>query len=207
MTYTCTRCDDSYTDSENNDYYLTSCTNTANANNITLTTAPTAAALWAISYHADGTVKLTAQGSYTANTVQFNSSNYNGFFSCYGETYYGSDSMPSNIYGIRLFASNPVYHFTTEPVKNCEHQNITWADNGDGTCSCTCDDCGHTVVDHQAHSWKLAPDAEGNVAATCTETGKEVYVCENCAGTKTETTEALGHDYAGVETTAPTCTA
>ncbi|MBQ3356385.1 MAG: InlB B-repeat-containing protein [Oscillospiraceae bacterium] len=196
-----------YTDNEDNDYYLTSCTNTANANNITLTSNPTAAALWKITYHEDSTVKLTAQGSWTANTVQFNSSNYNGFFSCYGETYYGSENMPSNIYGIRLFASNPIYHFTTAPVQTCAHENVTWTDNGDGTCSCTCDDCGHTVVSNQAHAWTLNSNAAGTVAATCTESGKAGYVCDNCHVTKLETTEPLGHDYAGVQTLAPTCSA
>ena len=194
-----------YTDSEDTLYYLTSCTNTANANNITLTANPTAAALWSISYHEDGTVKLTAQGSWTANTVQFNSSNYNGFFSCYGETYYGN--APSNIYGIRLFASNPIFHFTTEPTQSCDHLNTSWADNGDGTCSCTCTDCGHIVADHEAHAWVLDETAEGTVAATCTVGGKEGYVCSNCGATKLEDTAALDHDYVGVETTAPTCSA
>ena len=194
-----------YTDSEDTLYYLTSCTNTANANNITLTANPTAAALWSISYHEDGTVKLTAQGSWTANTVQFNSSNYNGFFSCYGETYYGN--APSNIYGIRLFASNPIFHFTTEPTQSCDHLNTSWADNGDGTCSCTCTDCGHIVADNEAHAWVLDETAEGAVAATCTASGKAGYVCSNCGATKLENTEALGHDYVGTETTAPTCSA
>ena len=196
-----------YTDADDTYYYLTSCTHTENANNITLTSNPTAAALWDISYHDDGTVKLTAQGSWTANTVQFNSSNYNGFFSCYGETYYGAETMPSNIYGIRLFASNAIYHFTTEPVQTCEHENVNWTDNEDGTCTGICDDCEHIVGDHQEHVWTLDEDAEGTVAATCTATGKAGYVCSNCAATKLEDTEALGHDYVGVETTAPTCSA
>lgn len=196
-----------YTDSDNTAYYLTSCTNTANANNITLTANPTAAALWELTYHEDGTAKLTAQGSWTANTVQFNSSNYNGFFSCYGETYYGADSMPSNIYGIRIFASNPIYHYTTAPAQNCEHENTTWTDNGNDTCTCTCDDCGHIVVDGQAHAWTLDAEAEGTVAATCIATGKAGYVCSNCRATKLETTAALGHDYVGTETTAPACNA
>lgn len=194
-----------YTDADDTYYYLTSCTNTANANNITLTSNPTAAALWDISYHDDGTVKLTAQGSWTANTVQFNSSNYNGFFSCYGEIYYGN--APTNIYGIRLFASNAIYHFTTEPVQTCEHENVTWTDNEDGTCTGSCDDCGHTVADHQSHAWEPDEDAEGTVAATCTAGGKAGYVCANCAATELRDTEALGHDYVGVETAAPTCSA
>ena len=195
------------TDSEGNDYYLTSCTNTANANDITLTSNPTAAALWEITYNTDGTVKLTAQGTYTANTVLFNSSNYNGFFSCYGETYYGSESQPSNIYGVRLFASNPIYHYTTAPVQTCAHGNVTWTDNDDGTCTCTCADCNHIVVDHQAHAWTLDPNATGTVAAACTSGGKAGYVCDYCSATKLENTEALGHDYVSVQTTAPTCSA
>ncbi|MBQ6431658.1 MAG: InlB B-repeat-containing protein, partial [Oscillospiraceae bacterium] len=195
------------TDNEGNAYYLTSCTNTASANDITLTANPTAAALWEITYNTDGTVKLTAQGSYTANTVLFNSSNYNGFFSCYGETYYTSATKPSNIYGIRLFASNPIYHFTTAPAQNCEHEHVIWTDNGDGTCSCTCADCDHIVVDHQAHAWTLDPNAAGTVAANCTLGGKDGYYCANCSATKLENTDPLGHDYVGVETTAPTCSA
>ncbi len=98
------------TDAENNDYYLASCTNTASSNDIALTTVADDAARWTLSFY-EGTanlVKMTACGTYTANTVLFNSGNYSGFFSCYGETYYGSETMPSNIYAIRLFAGNPI---------------------------------------------------------------------------------------------------
>ena len=193
-----------YTDNENNDYYLSSSSSTSN--NITLTTNQTAAALWELTYNEDGTAKLTAQGSYTRNTVLFNSSNQ-GIFSCYGETYYGSESMTSSIYGIRLFASNPIYHYTTAPVQLCEHESVSWTDNGDGTCSCICNDCDHIVVDHQEHAWTLNPNAAGTVAATCTAGGTAGYICDNCSATKLENTEALGHDYVGVQTTAPTCSA
>ena len=195
---------DAYVGNDGEPCYLTSCTNTANANNITLTTNPAAAALWSISYREDGTVKLTAQGSWTANTVLFNATN-GGLFSCYGETYYGN--APSNIYGIRLFASNPIFHFTTAPIQHCDHETVTWTDNEDGTCTGVCDDCGHTVYDHQTHAWTLDEDAEGTVAATCTASGKAGYVCSNCGAAELRDTEKLGHDYIGVQTIAPTCSA
>lgn len=192
-----------YTDNEDNDYYLAACHNSDNR--IALTTDKSDAARWAITYHADGTVKLTAQ-QYARNTVLFNSTSA-GLFSCYGETYYGSETMDSNIYGIRLFASNPIYHFTTAPVQSCEHDNFVWTNNNDGTCTCICSDCHHVLVDHQAHVWSLDPNAAGTVAPTCTAGGKAGYVCDNCRATKLEDTDPLGHDYVGVQTTAPTCSA
>ena len=194
---------DAYVGEKDAPCYLTACSSSSNA--IDLTDKPNANALWSISYHDDGAVKLTAQGNWERNTVLFNSSNYNGFFSGYGETYYGN--APSNIYGIRLFASNPIFHFTTAPIQHCDHETVTWTDNEDGTCTGVCDDCGHTVADHQTHAWTLDEDAEGTVAATCTADGKAGYVCSNCGAAELRDTEKLGHDYVGVETTAPTCSA
>ena len=77
----------------------------------------------------------------------------------------------------------------------------------DGTCSCTCDDCGHIVADHQTHAWTHDPDAEDTVAATCLAGGKAGYVCDNCGAAELRDAEKLGHDYVGVQTTAPTCSA
>lgn len=52
------------------------------------------------------------------------------------------------------------------------------------------------------HSWGSSKTTK---EPTCTEEGKKSYTCTKCAGTKTETIAAIGHDYS-VEVAAPTCT-
>lgn len=46
------------------------------------------------------------------------------------------------------------------------------------------------------HNWRI--DYTQCVEATCTLGGKNVYVCSRCSDTKTEKTEATGHDYVKV---------
>lgn len=70
-----------------------------------------------------------------------------------------------------------------------EHSFGQWVDNGDNH-KRTCSVCGATET--QAHSWNL----DGNVNATCTEPGSKHYTC-GCGHEKTETINALGHDYSG----------
>lgn len=91
------------------------------------------------------------------------------------------------------------------------------ADDGNsGLIAYTCSKCNDKfyeeyVINSTEHTWNV------NVTqnATCTEKGVSVYTCINpdctiCAhGVKasfTKQTAALGHNYVGVETTAPTCT-
>jgi len=60
--------------------------------------------------------------------------------------------------------------------------------------------CASAACDH---NWRI--DYTKCVAATCTETGKNVYVCSRCSETKTEKTTATGHDYVKVSGTSATC--
>lgn len=82
--------------------------------------------------------------------------------------------------------------------------------------TCKRTDCGgkfyeEYVMNSIEHTWNV--DVKQN--ATCTAPGEAVYTCIKtdcpiCAhgvkATFTKQTPALGHDYVGVETTAPTCT-
>lgn len=53
--------------------------------------------------------------------------------------------------------------------------------------------CGHDVISGKAeHTWN---DGEVTKAATCTAAGEKTYTCTVCGATKTETIEALGHDW------------
>lgn len=53
--------------------------------------------------------------------------------------------------------------------------------------------CGHDVISGKAeHTWN---DGEVTKAATCTAAGDKTYTCTVCGATKTETIEALGHDW------------
>ncbi|MGN1444592.1 MAG: hypothetical protein ACI4XE_12170, partial [Acutalibacteraceae bacterium] len=90
------------------------------------------------------------------------------------------------------------------------------SDGNSGLIAYTCGTCGDKfyeeyVINSTEHTWNV----EVNQNATCTEKGVSTYTCINpdctiCAhgvqATFTKQTAALGHNYVGVETTAPTCT-
>lgn len=90
---------------------------------------------------------------------------------------------------------------------------LTYVSNNDATCyidgtkTGTCATCGYkeTVTDkgsagHTFGEWK------DNGDATCTEGGTKTATCSACGATKTEATDALGHDWIIDKAVAATCT-
>lgn len=77
----------------------------------------------------------------------------------------------------------------------------------DGLRRDTCTVCGVTrnvvLPANGQHDWYVTRETE----AKCTEAGQIYYACHNCTMTRTERTEALGHDYYKVEANSvlPTC--
>ena len=189
-------------DAEKNplDCYLTCCSD--NKNEVDVIAYPdgvTDAAKWNITIGADGNAKMTA-GKFERNTVLFNSTN-GGLFSCYGETYLGSEGQVANVYPVRIFASNCVYHYTTELKQTCTHPSMTWTDNGDGTCTGKCNDCTYEVTQDHVYGEDVVV-----TAPTCTENGQGTRTCLNCGHVEEFTIEPLGHDYIETVTQEPTCT-
>ena len=69
---------------------------------------------------------------------------------------------------------------------------------------------GHTFTDVQyvtldalGHDWDEGTELS---AVSCTSAGVIVYTCQRCGETRTEATEALGHDPQPVEAVEPSCT-
>lgn len=110
--------------------------------------------------------------------------------------------------------------------QNCEEQpiipvHVEWLEGGydstviteprcviDGLRHDTCTTCGETrnvvLPANGQHEWYETSRTE----ASCTVAGQIYYACRNCTLTKTERSEALGHDYVKVDASskAPTCT-
>lgn len=60
---------------------------------------------------------------------------------------------------------------------DCAHENITYTDGGDGTCTPICADCGEAQGESAPHAPKTIP----GTPATCTATGlSDGEECENC---------------------------
>ncbi|MBQ8320644.1 MAG: hypothetical protein IJX81_07195 [Clostridia bacterium] len=115
---------------------------------------------------------------------------------------------------------------TFESGEPLDHDYSAWVSNGDGThtkicknneehvvtedCSggkatCTdaavCEDCEAAYGEAAGHSWN---GGEETTKAGCLTAGVMTFTCGGCGETKTETIEAIGHDYKDVVTD-PTC--
>ena len=75
-----------------------------------------------------------------------------------------------------------------EPPVTCEH---VWAD-ADCTTPKTCSLCGETEGEALGHSYG---EGEQTAAPDCTNAGEMTYTCSVCGDVKTETVNALGHNY------------
>lgn len=69
-----------------------------------------------------------------------------------------------------------------------------------GVCDADCNKCGFIRDAVTAHDYALTED----VAATCTTNGKQVYTCQGCGDSYTNTIVSKGHKY-HIVITAPTC--
>ena len=98
--------------------------------------------------------------------------------------------------------------------RHCKNKNCTattdqrsidalghiWADNKDGTATCTRSGCEAT----HTHEWD---EGERTTEPTCTEQGTQTFhcTCAKCNGIKTEAIQKLGHKYILTKKDAPTC--
>ncbi len=65
--------------------------------------------------------------------------------------------------------------------------------------------CGAEGAEHDEHKFVADAKSKDNKAATCAAPGKKAMVCAYCGVTRTDTVNALGHDYKATATQAATC--
>ncbi len=65
--------------------------------------------------------------------------------------------------------------------------------------------CGAEGAEHDEHKFVADAKSKDNKAATCAAPGKKAMVCAYCGVTRTDTVNALGHDYKATATDAATC--
>lgn len=123
--------------------------------------------------------------------------------------------------GVKTYTcNNDDTHTYTEVIPATGHTYgagvvVREADGGNtGLIEYTCSECGDKfyeeyVTDSTIHTWTVKEQHD----ATCDNAGSITYKCVGCSkctadnyATFTKQTAALGHNYVGVETTAPTCT-
>ena len=116
----------------------------------------------------------------------------------------GGSSTPSHTH---VWATewdyNETHHWHNCTAANCtvsnaadkngyaEHTTFTYVNNGDGTHTKTCSDCGRVMgtEDHTFGEWEPETDA------TCTTDGSKKRSCTFCDYEATETIPATGHDF------------
>lgn len=166
----------------------------------------------AITVDASGNAVITNVGGTNAYQLLFNTasnSNKFGFFKATNTT-----CEPIALYC--KDGSGYTTCYTTQPVINCVHDDITDVEAVPATCTSTgftagvfCNDCqtyisGHEIIEKTAHT----PEELPAVPATCTETGLTAgSKCSVCGETLVaqETVPMAAHQYKMDESSDPTC--
>ena len=125
---------------------------------------------WNVSFSGDNAVITNAKDS--SRKLQWNASSPR--FACYT----GSQTA------IQLYKLSG----GEEPPVTCEH---VWVD-ANCTTAKTCSLCGETEGEALGHSYG---EGEQTAAPDCTNAGEMKYTCSACGDVKTETVNALGHNY------------
>ncbi|MBQ7580525.1 MAG: hypothetical protein IJU39_04360, partial [Clostridia bacterium] len=189
MTYTCSVCGDSYTDT------IPTTSHTYN----TVVTSPT----------------CTEQG-YTTYTCSVCGDSYvDNYFEATGHNWgegVVTTSPTCTENGVRTYTCANCGDTYTEAVSATGHTVVE-----DAAVAATCTEAGHTAGTHCSVCGAVLSGNEAIPATghdyeavvtnpTCTEAGYTTYTCANCGDTYTDdATEALGHNYE-TEVTSPTCT-
>ena len=135
--------------------------------------------LFAITVNSDGSCTLLAQGTYTRNSLKYNTQN--SIFSCYSPTSTSSQTKPVSLYvGVQ---GGTTYYTTVWTTSVCTHTNTTTATvpascTAPGSVTVTCADCGEilsTTVLPASHA-----EVETEIAPTLTQEGYTLLSCGVC---------------------------
>lgn len=134
---------------------------------------------FAITVNSDGSCTLLAQGTYTRNSLKYNTQS--SIFSCYSPTSAGSQTKPVSLYvGVQ---GGTTYYTTVWTTSVCTHTNTTTATvpatcTAPGSVTVTCADCGEiisTTVLPASHT-----EVETEIAPTLTQQGYTLLSCGVC---------------------------
>ncbi len=122
--------------------------------------------------------------NYKVCGTTLSSSSVLGGMFCMWSDYPGAETETQEAKKIRLPLRAMGLAMDGSYTYNIDTSVIPGGFNADGTLN--------TDPPAQVHNYQLTSSQE----ATCTEEGKNTYTCTDCGDTYTETTPALGHDYA-----------
>ncbi|MBQ7363510.1 MAG: hypothetical protein IJW48_03550 [Clostridia bacterium] len=143
---------------------------------------------WKVTINEGGIAGIVAQGTYTRNTMRYNSSS--SLFSCYAETNTQKD--------ICIYRYDPKYYTNA----SCSHESTT-TETVEATCTApgsvtvTCNSC-ETVVSTETVPALGHTDGASEVTdnPTCQEEGVRTYNCSVCGEiSRTEAIDKVDHSY------------
>ena len=124
----------------------------------------------------DGVATIVAQGTYSRNTMQYNSTS--SLFSCY-------DSASQKAISIYKLICD---HTFTEEAKEA---TCTEA----GGINYTCTKCSYTYFEEDTPALGHNYIEEITTSATCVVAGEKTFTCSECSDSYTEVIPAIGHNY------------
>jgi len=153
---------------------------------------------------ADSSITLTAQGSYTRNTIRYNKSS--NLFACYAAD--NANQMPVQLY---VASGSAAKTYTTVFSETCPHTSTTTTTE-EASCVASgyteeiCDLCGEilssSVIEAFGHDYVASV-----TAPTCVAQGYTTYTCLACNDSYISDYVSVGeHDYIAEVTTQATCT-